>query len=142
MEILLVDDSEADTYLTKLALNEALPDSRVRVVEDGEQALGYLNEIKKSLTATPPDLIVLDLNMPRLDGFSVLAHLKAMPEYRSTPVIVLTTSTWQNDINRAYQLGALKYFSKPSKWEDYLKLGSRIANLWNQWRTRPLCTVG
>ena len=142
MEILLVDDSAADIYLTKLALNEALPDSRVRVVEDGEQALRYLNEIKKSLTATPPDLIVLDLNMPRLDGFSVLTHLKAMPEYRSTPVIVLTTSTWQNDINRAYQLGALKYFSKPSKWEDYLTLGSRIANLWNQWRTRSLCTVG
>jgi chemotaxis family two-component system response regulator Rcp1 len=135
MEILLVDDSAADTYLTKLALNEALPDSRVRVVEDGEQALGYLDEIKNSPTAIPPDLIVLDLNMPRLDGFSVLTHLKAMPEYRSTPVIILTTSTWQNDINRAYRLGALKYFSKPSKWEDYITLGSSIAALWNQWRT-------
>src|SRR5215207_8222190 len=100
MEILLVDDSAADTYLTKLALTEALPDSRVRVVEDGEQALGYLEEVKNSPTALPPDLIVLDLNMPRIDGFSVLIHLKEMPEYRSTPVIVLTTSTWQNDINR------------------------------------------
>jgi CheY-like chemotaxis protein len=142
MEILLVDDSAADTYLTKLALNEVLPDSRVRVVEDGEQALGYLDEIKKSPTTIPPDLIVLDLNMPRLDGFSVLTHLKAMPEYRSTPVIVLTTSTWQNDITRAYQLGALKYFSKPSKWEDYLTLGSQIATLWNQWRTQSILPVG
>jgi CheY-like chemotaxis protein len=141
MEILLVDDSAADRYLTKLALNEALPDSRVRTVEDGEQALGYLDEIKKSPTAIPPDLIVLDLNMPRLDGFSVLLHLKAMPEYQSTPVIILTTSTWQNDINRAYQLGAAKYFSKPSKWEDYITLGSRIAALWNQWRTRAICSV-
>jgi CheY-like chemotaxis protein len=123
MEILLVDDSTADTYLTKLALNEAIPDSRVHVVEDGEQALGYLDEIKNSPTAIPPDLIVLDLNMPRLDGFSVLTYLKAMPEYQSTPVIVLTTSTWQNDINRAHRLGALKYFSKPSKWEDYITLG-------------------
>jgi two-component system, chemotaxis family, response regulator Rcp1 len=142
MEILLVDDSVADTYLTKLALNEALPDSRVRVVEDGEKALGYLDGIKQSSTALPPDLIVLDLNMPRLDGFSVLTHLKEMPEYRSTPVIVLTTSTWQNDIIHAYRLGVLKYFSKPSKWEDYLKLGSCIATLWNQWRTESLRTVG
>lgn len=142
MEILLVDDSAADRYLTKLALNEALPDSRVRMVEDGEQALGYLDEIKRSPTAIPPDLIVLDLNMPRLDGFSVLTHLKAMPEYQSTPVIVLTTSTWQNDITRAYRLGVLKYFSKPSKWEDYLTLGSSIATLWNQWRTKSISTVG
>lgn len=142
MEILLVDDSAADRYLTKLALNEALPDSRVRMVEDGEQALGYLDEIKRSPTAIPPDLIVLDLNMPRLDGFSVLTHLKAMPEYQSTPVIVLTTSTWQNDITRAYRLGILKYFSKPSKWEDYLILGSSIAILWNQWRTKSISTVG
>jgi CheY-like chemotaxis protein len=142
MEILLVDDSAADRYLTKLALNEALPDSRVRMVEDGEQALGYLDEIKESPTAIPPDLIVLDLNMPRIDGFSVLIHLKAMPEYRSTPVVVLTTSTWQNDVNRAYQLGATKYFNKPSKWEDYIALGSRIAKLWNQWRTKAICTAG
>lgn len=142
MEILLVDDSAADRYLTKLALNEALPDSRVRMVEDGEQALGYLDEIKRSPTAILPDLIVLDLNMPRLDGFSLLTHLKAMPEYQSTPVIVLTTSTWQNDITRAYRLGVLKYFSKPSKWEDYLTLGSSIATLWNQWRTKSICTVG
>lgn len=136
MEILLVDDSEADTYLTKLALHAALPDSHVRVVEDGEQALGYLNEVKNSSTAAPPDLIVLDLNMPRVDGFSVLVQLKSMPEYKSVPVVVLTTSTWQTDINRAYQLGAFKYFSKPSTWEDYIALGSNIATVWDQWRTR------
>lgn len=136
MEILLVDDSEADTYLTKLALRAALPDSHVRVVEDGEQALGYLDEVKKSSTSAPPDLIVLDLNMPRIDGFSLLGHLKSTPEYQSIPVVVLTTSTWQNDINRAYQLGAFKYFSKPSTWEDYIALGSNIATVWKQWRAR------
>jgi CheY-like chemotaxis protein len=142
MEILLVDDSAADRYLTKLALNEVLPDSRVYMVEDGEQALGYLNEIKECPNTIPPDLIVLDLNMPRLDGFSVLLYLKAMPEYQSTPVIVLTTSSRQNDINRAYQLGAIKYFSKPSKWEDYITLGSSIATIWNQWRMEFIRTVG
>jgi CheY-like chemotaxis protein len=65
-----------------------------------------------------------------------------MPEYQSTPVIVLTTSSRQNDINRAYQLGATKYFSKPSKWEDYLTLGSSIATIWNQWRMELIHTVG
>ena len=133
MEILLVDDSAADAYLTKLALSEALPNSHVRVAEDGEQALQYLAEAEDYKAAVHPDLILLDLNMPRLDGLSLLAHIKALPEYRSTPIIVLTTSNWSSDVDRAYQLGALKYFTKPANWADYIALGSIIASVWKQW---------
>ena len=137
MDILLVDDSAADAYLTKLALSEALPESHVRVAEDGEQALRYLSEGKRyPREDMQPDLILLDLNMPRLDGFSLLTHIKSLPEYRSIPVIVLTTSSWSRDVERAYQLGALKYFTKPANWEDYVALGSAIAAVWDQFRTR------
>lgn len=138
MDILLVDDSAADAYLTKLALSEALPESHVRVAEDGEQALRYLAEAKRSPLEEDiqPDLILLDLNMPRLDGFSLLTHLKSLPEYQSIPVIVLTTSSWSRDVERAYQLGALKYFTKPANWEDYVALGSAIAAVCDQFYAR------
>ena len=136
MEILLVDDSAADAYLTKLALTEALPNSRVHVAEDGEQALQYLAETENYPTAMHSDLILLDLNMPRLDGLSLLSLIKAHPDYEATPVIILTTSSWSRDVDRAYQLGALKYFTKPANWQDYVALGSAIAAVWDRWHVR------
>lgn len=132
MDILLVDHSAADVYLTKLAMNEAFPDSRVCVAKDGEQALQYLAEAENYPDAIHPDLILLDLNMPRLDGLSFLALIKLFPYYRSTPIIVLTTSSWSHDIERAYQLGALKYFIKPANWKDHIALGTTIAAVWDQ----------
>lgn len=132
MDILLVDNSSADAYLTKLALNEVFPDSRVCVAEDGEQALQYLAEGENYAAAIHPDLILLDLNMSRLDGLSLLTLIKLFPYYRSTPIIVLTTSSWSRDIERAYQLGALKYFVKPGNCEDYIALGAMIAAVWDQ----------
>ena len=132
MDILLVDHSAADAYLTKLALNEAFPDSRICVAEDGEQALQYLAEAENYPDAIHPDLILLDLNMPRLDGLSLLTLIKVFPYYRSTPIIVLTTSSWSRDIERAYQLGALKYFVKPANWKDHITLGATIAAVWDQ----------
>ena len=134
MDILLVDDSAADAYLTKLVLNEVFPDSQIRVAEDGEQALRYLEEGEKYLTVIHPDLILLDLNMPRLDGFALLNRIKTLPQYHATPVIILTTSNWSQDIEQAYQLGALQYFTKPTNWNDYRALGWAIANAWHQWR--------
>lgn len=136
MDILLVDDSAADAYLTKLALIEALPDIHVRVAEDGEQALRFLSETEQYPSMTHPDLILLDLNMPRLDGFSFLMRMKALPEHESTPVIILTTSSWSRDVERAYELGALKYFTKPGNWEDYMALGTAIAAVWHQWQVQ------
>jgi len=135
MEILLVDDSTADAYLTKLALTEVLPNIHVYVAEDGEQALQYLVQTDDYQTAVHPDLILLDLNMPRLDGLSFLRLIKALPEYQATPVIILTTSNWSRDIDQAYQLGALKYFTKPANWQDYVALGSAIAVAWEKWQT-------
>ena len=143
MDILLVDHSVADAYLTKLALNEAFPDSRVCVVEDGEQALQYLAEAENyPAAAIHPDLILLDLNMPRLDGLSLLTLIKVFPHYRSTPIIVLTTSSWSHDIEQAYQLGVLKYFTKPANWEDHIALGSAIAAVWDQWYAKSKGTDG
>jgi CheY-like chemotaxis protein len=133
MNILLVDDSAADVYLAKLALHEALPESQVRVVEDGEQALHYLAEGDQYRSGVHPDLILLDLNIPGLDGFSLLARIKTLPGYQSTPVIFLTSSSRAGDIQQAYQLGALKYFTKPANWKDYIALGYSIAAVWDQW---------
>jgi len=133
MNILLIDDSAADVHLTKLALNETLSDSHIQVAEDGERALQYLNGAEQYSSVVHPDLILLDLNMPRFDGFSLLACIKALPQYRSTPVIILSTSDWPRDVERAYQLGALTYFTKPTSWKDYIALGSAIATVWNQW---------
>ena len=132
MDILLIDHSAADAYLTKLALNEAFLDSRVCVAEDGEQALQYLAETENYPAAMHPDLILLDLNIPRLDGLSLLTLIKLFPHYRSTPIIVLTTSSWSRDIERAFQLGALKYFIKPTNCEDHIALGAAIAAVWDQ----------
>jgi|SRR5581483_3357818 len=142
MEILLVDDSAADAYLTKLALTEALPSSHIRVAEDGEQALQYLAETEKFPAAIHPDLILLDLNMPRLDGLSFLSLIKSHPDYRATPVIVLTTSNWSRDVDQAYQLGALKYFTKPANWQEYVALGAAIAAVWERWCASTNSTEG
>ena len=92
----------------------------------------YLADTENYPAAMHPDLILLDLNIPRLDGLSLLTLIKLFPHYRSTPIIVLTTSSWSRDIERAYQLGALKYFIKPTNCEDHIALGAAIAAVWDQ----------
>lgn len=133
MKILLVEDSEADAYLTKKALRAGLPDSHITVVEDGEKALLSLEKEEHLALGQRTDLIVLDINLPRVDGFEVLAHLQTIPPSRHIPIIILSSSTSERDIERAYQLGVYCYLTKPMTLHAYLGLGHAIAELWQRW---------
>ena len=114
--ILLADDAEDDRVLTQLALREARHNTDVRMVEDGEELMDYLHRRGQhgdEEDAPVPNLILLDLNMPRKDGHEALAEIKQHPALRSIPVIVFTTSQAEQDISTSYDLGANSYMSKP-----------------------------
>jgi two-component system, chemotaxis family, response regulator Rcp1 len=135
MEILLVEDNEADAYLTKKALRAGLPASHVTVVEDGEKAMLRLQEEGTLASDQRTELIVLDINLPRLDGFDVLARLRENPRLSDIPTIILSSSTSEGDVERAYRLGAYHYLTKPMTLHAYLGLGHAIAKLWRRWTT-------
>jgi CheY-like chemotaxis protein len=114
VEILLVEDNPGDVRLTMEALKEAKVVNRLNVVADGVEALEYLKRQGRFAQAPRPDLVLLDLNLPRKDGREVLAEIKNDPALRSIPVVVLTTSRADEDVLRAYNLRANSTF--PSRW--------------------------
>ena len=128
-DILLVEDSPSDAAMTVHALREAAR-HRVHVVGDGEAALAFLYRRGRYAAAPRPDLILLDLNLPRVDGRDVLGTIKADERLRGIPVVIGTTSSTDTDIQRAYQLGANCYVSKPIGLEDFLRAINGIETLW------------
>lgn len=130
IEILLVEDSPADVLITQEAFHEARLLNEIHVVEDGVQAMEFLRRKGTYASAPRPDLILLDLNLPRKNGREVLAEIKADEELRSIPVIVLTTSSAEEDILRAYNLHANCYVVKPVGFENFLKAVQSIRNFW------------
>jgi chemotaxis family two-component system response regulator Rcp1 len=119
VEILLVEDDPADVQLVREALQEGRVPSRVHVVRDGVEALAYLRGARQHAHAVLPDLILLDLKMPRMGGLEVLAAVKADEMLRRVPVIILTTSDAPDDILRAYDLQASLYITKPENLEEF-----------------------
>ena len=130
VEILLIEDSPSDTELTIEALKEAKVRNNLSIVEDGVQAMEFLRRQGKFAGAPRPDLIMLDLNLPRKDGREVLAEIKADADLRSIPVVVLTTSRAEQDVLRAYQLNANCYITKPVDFEQFLKVVHSIEAYW------------
>ena len=130
VEILLIEDSPSDTELTVEALREAKVRNRLNMVEDGVQALEFLRRTGKYAHAPRPDLIMLDLNLPRKDGREVLAEIKADEDLRLIPVVVLTTSRAEQDVLRAYQLNANCYITKPVDFEQFLDAVRSIESFW------------
>jgi CheY-like chemotaxis protein len=130
VEILLVEDSPSDTELTIEALKEAKVRNNLSVVEDGVEALAFLRRQGSYAKAPRPDLVLLDLNLPRKDGREVLAEIKADDELKSIPVVVLTTSRAEEDVCRAYKLHANCYVSKPVDFEQFLEVVKSIENFW------------
>jgi CheY-like chemotaxis protein len=118
-EILLIDDNRADTRLTIEALKDSFAGYRVTVIEDGEKTPDLLRHGGRYAATSRPDLILLDLNLPKIHGHEVLAALKADPTLHSIPVIVLTTSLAKEDKRRSYTLGAEYFMVKPSTWDGY-----------------------
>ena len=124
VEILLVEDDPGDTLITTEALSLSKLKNTLRTVSDGEQALAYLRgEIEGSVR---PDLILLDLNLPRVSGTEVLREVKASPDLRRIPVIVLTTSTAEEDIFRSYDLHANAYITKPVDFDRFVDVVLKI----------------
>ena len=130
IQILLVEDSPSDAKLTLSALKLAKVANELHHVEDGVQAMEFLGRKGKFSQAPRPDLILLDLNLPRKDGREVLEELKADPAFSSIPVIVLTTSSAENDILRSYQLHANCYVTKPVNFDRFLECVRSIEQFW------------
>lgn len=129
-EVLLVEDNPGDVYLTQEAFREGHLALRLAVVEDGEQALQYLRREMPFEDATRPDLVLMDLNLPKKDGRELLAELKQDPDLRHIPVIILTTSQSHQDIWRAYKLHANCYLTKPIEVDDFLRKIRSVEDFW------------
>lgn len=130
VEILLIEDNEGDVRLTREALKDGRLRNRLNVVSDGEQALTYLRRQAPFEDAPRPDLILLDLNLPRLDGREVLAAVKNDPQLKQIPVCVLTSSRAERDLLRAYDLHANCFITKPVEFEEFMHVVRSIENFW------------
>jgi two-component system, chemotaxis family, response regulator Rcp1 len=130
IEILLVEDSPSDTELTLEALKDFKVRNHVSVVEDGVQAMEFLRRQGPYAQAPRPDLIMLDLNLPRKDGREVLAAIKSDEGLKPIPIVVLTTSRADQDILRAYQLNANCYINKPVDFNQFLEVVRSIESFW------------
>jgi chemotaxis family two-component system response regulator Rcp1 len=130
IEILLVEDNPADVRLTQEGLRDSKVRNNLHVVGDGEQALAFLRHEAQYAEVRRPDLILLDLNLPKKDGREVLKEIKADPELRRIPVVVLTTSAGEEDVLRAYNLQAACYITKPVDLDQFIKVVHSIENFW------------
>jgi len=134
IDILLVEDDPGDVFLIREALKNSSLEFQLHIADNGEKALDYLYHRASFEAATRPDLIVLDLNLPRINGLEVLRDIKSVPELRTIPVIVLTTSKNEADAALCRELGASNFLSKPPSFEEFLDVGKLIENFWI---TRP-----
>jgi len=130
IEILLVEDSPTDALLTKRAFADARLINRLHIVEDGVEALKFLRREPPYETAPRPDLILLDLNLPKLDGREVLAQIKEDESLKVIPVVVLTTSQAEEDVLRSYRLHANCYISKPVDFDSFTEAMETLGKFW------------
>lgn len=126
VDVLLVEDDDGDVLMTREAFEHHKIRNKLHVVQDGEEALQFLHREGPYANAPRPGLILLDLNLPRRDGREVLAELKADPELRVIPVVVLTTSEAEEDILRSYSLHANAYVSKPVDFDRFIDVIRQI----------------
>jgi len=130
IDILLVEDNPGDVRLTIEALRDSKVRNHLHVATDGVEALAFLRREGQHADAVRPDLILLDLNLPRMDGRQVLAELKGDPALKVIPVVVLTTSRAEQDILRSYELQANCYISKPVDLEQFITVVRSIEDFW------------
>jgi chemotaxis family two-component system response regulator Rcp1 len=130
IEVLLVEDSPGDVRLTREAFQDANPSVRLHVASDGVEAMAFLRQEGDHIDAPRPDFILLDLNLPKMDGREVLAHIKEDPSFKAIPTVILTTSDAEADIVRSYQLQANAYLSKPVQLNAFESLVKSISDFW------------
>jgi chemotaxis family two-component system response regulator Rcp1 len=130
IEVLLVEDSPGDVRLTREAFKDAKVNINLHVASDGNEAMAFLLGTGEYVSVPRPDLIFLDLNLPKKDGREVLTEIKESPTLRSIPVVILTTSASEADILRSYRLHANCYITKPVGLNGFLEIIKSIDNFW------------
>lgn len=130
IEILLVEDNPGDVRLTKEALKEGKVRNNLQVAEDGEEALEFLRRQGRHAQARRPDLVLLDLNLPKKSGREVLEEIKADPELKRIPVVILTVSKAEQDILKSYNLHANCYITKPVNLDQFIEVVQAIEDFW------------
>ena len=130
IEVLLVEDSPGDVRLTREAFRDAKVPIHLHVATDGAHAMAFLNREGEHANAPRPDLVLLDLNLPKKDGREVLQEIKESPTLKSIPVVILTTSSSEADILKSYRLHANCYITKPVGLEGFLTVVKSIDNFW------------
>ncbi len=128
--LLLVEDNPGDVLLLKEFIKEVKMPFNLQVADDGEEALMYLNQQDRFRNNSGPDIIILDLNLPKVDGFEVLQHIKQHPLLKKIPVIILTSSHAEMDIARAYDLHANCFLTKPSELSEFSEMVKAIELFW------------
>jgi CheY-like chemotaxis protein len=137
IEILLVEDSPGDVLIAREALTEAKLLNTIHIAEDGVEAMDFLHKRGKFADAPTPELILLDLNLPRKSGREVLAEIKADDVFKKIPVVVLTTSSAEEDILKSYNLHANCYVVKPVEFESFVQAVKSIQHFWFSVVTLP-----
>lgn len=130
IHILLVEDNEGDIILTMEALKEGKVSNKISIARDGEQAIEFLNKQGVYNQVERPDLILLDINLPRIDGKEVLIYIKNNQQLKAIPVVMLTTSTSENDILESYENYANCFISKPMDLDKFFEMVKKIENFW------------
>ena len=136
VKILLVEDSPADVRLIREALRDTPLPVQITVARDGLEASNHLHEVENG-TQTRPDLVLLDLNLPKKNGREVLAEIKGSSTLRQIPVLIMTSSSAEDDISQAYALNANCYITKPSDLNDYMNVVRAIEDFWFMTATLP-----
>ncbi|MEI7848036.1 MAG: response regulator [Chloroflexota bacterium] len=137
VDILLVEDSQADVIITREAFAESKLLNMLHVVEDGVEAMEFLRQIGKHASAPRPDLILLDLNLPRKNGREVLVEIKTDPRFKNIPVVILTTSQSEKDVLQAYNEHANCYIVKPVGFDNFVAAMKSIQQFWFSIVTLP-----
>lgn len=139
IDLLLVEDNPGDVRLTQEALREAPFQVKLSVAKDGVEAVDFLHRRGKYWNAPRPDLILLDLNLPLMNGPEVLSDIKTDPDLKRIPVLVMTSSREPGDIQKAYSLNANSFITKPVHLEDFMSMVQSIENFWLHTAELPDC---
>jgi chemotaxis family two-component system response regulator Rcp1 len=130
IQVLLVEDSPGDVRLTMEAFQQTNPSIRLHVANDGVEAMAFLRQEQGKEDAPRPDLILLDLNMPKMDGRQVLARIKEDEDLKTIPTVILTTSEAEGDVTRSYELNANCYLNKPVELDAFENMVKSINEFW------------
>lgn len=130
IEILLVEDNIADAHIIKLALKKYQVSARLHHVLDGREGLYFLQQQEQYHNVPRPDLILLDLNMPYMNGYEFLTAIKNNEHFKSIPVVVMSTSDVESDVLNSYRLGAASYITKPSSLEQFMSVIHMVTEYW------------